>query len=426
MSGDGATVGLILGGAVMALIILVAVFHCRGKRKEENELFKARAAARIALIKGSAHSGASRPTGVTQGKKPGTGDNFSNRHNTMPQKPAAQKGEAESDFSLAGPFPVASTSVFPTVQPSTFSSTGVSHGGSTSTTSKGKGNNYSNRHNTMPPQHPLPNAGSTPHNPVTAQYPATTTILPAVQQSIFPLSGVPQGSSTGTGKGKGNNYSNRHNTMPPQHPLPNAGFAPHISATGQYPATTFPGSHQSMTPTTVIPMTPITSLPMQPQQIHTFQDHMQALQFSSHPRPTFVTTAYSTEPGTSNVPVSYPGSSGAPQAAWQPTPFVPPARPASNTGLPSHSAGAEAGVVGHSPGASNATEFSSTTGIDTSQTNAVRDPNDSGTPSPASPPPSPFVPRSTRPNQEPGSALSPHALLARSQNPQYVDEYHLH
>ncbi|KAF9549836.1 hypothetical protein EC957_002406 [Mortierella hygrophila] len=179
--------------------------------------------------------------------------------------------------------------------------------------------------------------------------------------------------------------------------------------TGQSLAATFPGTH-------------ITSTPPVPQQHQTYQDQMQALQFSSHPRPNYVTTAYSTESATPSPPASYTGSSGAPQAVWEPTPFVPPARPASSTGLPSPSAGA--GAAGHSPDTSTATAVSSTTDTAGLQTNVTRDPQDRGTPSPSFPPPS--VPHSTRPGQEAGTASSPHALLARSQNPQYVDDYHLH
>lgn len=358
--------GLVL--AVVMLLVLATVFHCRRvkKRVEEEVAVKLREAQerRSALIRGT-----SRPTGASQGKKPpGTGDNFSNRHNTMPQHPA-QKG-GTGTFSLVGPSPVASTS------------------------------------------------------------------YPAVQHSVFPPTGISQGRSTFTGKGTGNNYSNRHNTMP-QHPPPNAGSTPYSPVTGQFPATNFPGTHQSTTPTTVIPMTPITSIPQQPQH-QTYQDQVQALQFSSHPRPNYVTTGYSTEAGSSNPSVSYAESSGAPQAAWQPTPFVPPALPAKSTGLSIPSASTNAGADGHYPSTSTATAISSTTGTADLQTKAVRNPQDRGAPSPSSPPPSPSlpppsfsllppsVPRSTRPDQEAGSASSPHALLVRSQNPQQVDDYHLH
>ncbi|KAG9069772.1 hypothetical protein KI688_009097 [Linnemannia hyalina] len=162
-------------------------------------------------------------------------------------------------------------------------------------------------------------------------------------------------------------------------------------------------------------------MPPVPQQHQTYHDQMQALQFSSHPRPNYVTTAYSTEPDTSSPPVSYTGSSGTPEAAWEPTPFVPPVRPASSTGLSSPSAGA--GAAGHSPDTSTATALSTTTSTAAFQANATRDPQDRGTPPPSFPPPS--VSHSTRLGQEASSASSPQALLARSQNPQYVDDYHL-
>ncbi|KAF9146015.1 hypothetical protein BGX30_005111 [Mortierella sp. GBA39] len=100
-----------------------------------------------------------------------------------------------------------------------------------------------------------------------------------------------------------------------------------------YPPTTYPSGQPA--PTTILPMAPITPVP---QQHQTYQDQMQALQFSSHPRPNYVTTAYSTEPATFSPPVSYPGSSGAPQAAWQPTPFVPPKQPSSSINTPTLSA----------------------------------------------------------------------------------------
>ncbi|KAF9295658.1 hypothetical protein BGZ88_001728 [Linnemannia elongata] len=142
-----------------------------------------------------------------------------------------------------------------------------------------------------------------------------------------------------------------------------------------------PGQHhqlqQHATPTSHLPMAPITPL-SQEQHHQTYQDHMHALQFSSHPRPNVVTTAYSTDPATSNPPIPYPGWSGAPQAAWQPTPFVPPAQPATST---------EASSLSASP---IATEYGQSS----------QDLHVSSTPMSSSPP---SIPRSTKPSPEIGS-----------------------
>lgn len=139
---------------------------------------------------------------------------------------------------------------------------------------------------------------------------------------------------------------------------------------------------QHATPTSHLPMAPITPL-SQEQQHQTYQDHMQALQFSSHPRPNVVTTAYSTDPATSSPSIPYPGWSGAPQAAWQPTPFVPPAQPATST---------EASSLSASP---IATEYGQSS----------QDSHVSSTPMSSSPP---SIPRSTKPSPEFGA---PHALV---------------
>jgi hypothetical protein len=89
-------------------------------------------------------------------------------------------------------------------------------------------------------------------------------------------------------------------------------------------------------------MTPITSAS---QQHQTYQNQMLTLQFSSHPRPNFVTIAASSgEPETAASSVPYPGWSGAPQEAWQPAPFVPLASSVNDTAVSSPS-------LAHSPAA---------------------------------------------------------------------------
>ncbi|KAK3808807.1 MAG: hypothetical protein JOS17DRAFT_545002, partial [Linnemannia elongata] len=163
----------------------------------------------------------------------------------------------------------------------------------------------------------------------------------------------------------------------------------HYNPPGQYPAViAYPLGQPA--PTTILPMAPITPVP---QQHQTYQDQMQTLQFSSHPRPNFVTTAYSTEPVTSNPPVSYPGSSGAPQAAWQPTPFVPPARPSSSIGTPTPSAGGSSVV---------ATAFSSIAAAHSPQEpHAIVSQQSVDSPAPSASTPlssPPSVPHSTRPS----------------------------
>ncbi|KAG0372374.1 hypothetical protein BGX24_000332 [Mortierella sp. AD032] len=71
------------------------------------------------------------------------------------------------------------------------------------------------------------------------------------------------------------------------------------------------------------PMAPITSVTTQP--LHTFQDQMLGLQFSSHPRPNFVTTGATEAIGYEQEQLSSPGAStSAASTTWQPTPFVPP------------------------------------------------------------------------------------------------------
>ncbi|KAF9285895.1 hypothetical protein BGZ88_009354 [Linnemannia elongata] len=80
--------------------------------------------------------------------------------------------------------------------------------------------------------------------------------------------------------------NNMNNDVHPQQP-DQPGGPSYYNPPGQYPAVTTSPSGQPA-PTTIMPMAPITPVP---QQHQTYQDQIQALQFSSHPRPTFVTTA---------------------------------------------------------------------------------------------------------------------------------------
>lgn len=72
-------------------------------------------------------------------------------------------------------------------------------------------------------------------------------------------------------------------------------------------------------PTAILPM-----VPLAPQQQQFMHDQMQRPQFSSHPRPNFVTTAQGGEPETNSSAKPNPGTAGTPQTRWQPTSFVPP------------------------------------------------------------------------------------------------------
>ncbi|KAH7050540.1 hypothetical protein BKA57DRAFT_458986 [Linnemannia elongata] len=119
--------------------------------------------------------------------------------------------------------------------------------------------------------------------------------------------------------------NNMNNDVHPQQP-DQPGGPSYYNPPGQYPAVTTSPSGQPA-PTTIKPMAPITPVP---QQHQTYQDQIQALQFSSHPRPTFVTTAAEEHETTAAAPAI-----GMPQSLWQPKPFVPPARPCDSTTTPS-------------------------------------------------------------------------------------------
>ncbi|KAF9153497.1 hypothetical protein BG015_003277 [Linnemannia schmuckeri] len=184
--------------------------------------------------------------------------------------------------------------------------------------------------------------------------------------------------------------------------------ANYCSSAGQNPtATTYPS--EQVASTSILPMAPNTSA-----QRQTFQDQMQALQFSSHPRPNFVTTAaYIGESETSSNASSVPylGWSGAPQAAWQPTPFILPTRPANSTNVSTPS-------TSHAP----ATTTFVTAGTQSSQDPQARSVDgivDSGaTSSSAQSLPllsSPSIPYNTRPS--PGIETC-HTLVAPQNHPQ--------
>lgn len=93
-------------------------------------------------------------------------------------------------------------------------------------------------------------------------------------------------------------------------------------------------------------------VPQQQQQQHqhqTIQEQMQELQFSTHPRPNFVTTAQDGESGTHNDSDSYLKKIRAPQEPWKPTTFVPPTRPIDHTGESSSSAAASSNDAASNP-----------------------------------------------------------------------------
>ncbi|KAG0280576.1 hypothetical protein BGZ96_001516 [Linnemannia gamsii] len=153
-----------------------------------------------------------------------------------------------------------------------------------------------------------------------------------------------------------------HNPFPEFPPVNNYAYPQQLGSdggpvyhdpSGQDPAPSYP--LRQNTPTTLLPMAPITPVP--PQQLQSMQDQMQALQFSSHPRPNFVTTAHGEESEASNTisantAGSFLGAAGPSTAPWQPTLFVPPAQLAGSVGTSTLS-------TGYSP--ATATAFSSAT-----------------------------------------------------------------
>lgn len=120
-------------------------------------------------------------------------------------------------------------------------------------------------------------------------------------------------------------FNQANNYVYPQQLGPDGGPV-FYDPSGQDPVSSYPLKQN--TTATLLSMAPITPVP--PQQFQSMQERMQALQFSSHPRPNFVTTVHGGEFDSSNPLVSNSGLSGAPRAAWQPTPFVPPAQLASS------------------------------------------------------------------------------------------------
>ncbi|KAF9153496.1 hypothetical protein BG015_003276 [Linnemannia schmuckeri] len=178
----------------------------------------------------------------------------------------------------------------------------------------------------------------------------------------------------------------------PQQPGQNGGPSYYYPA-GQHPASSYPLNQDTLT--TFLPMAPITSVP---QQYQSMQEQMQTLRFSSHPRPSFVTTAYGGEPESTNtVSTTTSGpilgaAAGPSTAAWQPTPFVPPVRLTSSQGTSTPSAGDSPAV---------ATAFSSATAQSSQDPQPIVsqssvDSPTSSTFTPLSSPPS--VPHSTRPS----------------------------
>ncbi|KAG0271498.1 hypothetical protein BGZ95_000678 [Linnemannia exigua] len=92
---------------------------------------------------------------------------------------------------------------------------------------------------------------------------------------------------------------------------------------------------QPLMPSNTLPMAPITpvSVTATTQPLQTFQNQMLGLQFSSHPRPNFVTTVTTETTGYEQEQLPSPGApTYATSSAWQPTPFVPPTRPSDFTG----------------------------------------------------------------------------------------------
>lgn len=175
-------------------------------------------------------------------------------------------------------------------------------------------------------------------------------------------------------------------------------------------------------PTTILPKAPVTLVPLQ-QQLQTMQERMKGLQFSTHPRPNFVTAAYGGEPELPNVSSSpsgpYTGAPGTPQAPRQPRPFVPPTtRPTTSTlGTPS-------------PSTRQSLADTSTFSTGTASPSPSQDPQTAILPqstrgvAASEPLPSPLPPsilHFPRPSPE---VESPHSII-NTNNSQYVDPAHL-
>lgn len=221
---------------------------------------------------------------------------------------------------------------------------------------------------------------------------------------------------------QGNNNNNAYL----QQPGPDVG-PDYYNPAGKNPVTNYLGGPAA--PTVILPMAPITPVPLpsqqqqqqqqhqqpqpppppQQQQQRTMQEEMQALQqqmqalqsrmeasqvspFSTHPRPN-VTTSYGREPAPANT-------AGAPHAPWQPMPFVPPVRPASN-GTSSSAGSSPAATTAHS--SQDLQAIASQVVVDSPALSAS---------TPLSSTPS--IPRITRLNPEIGS---PHALTTSQNHP---------
>ncbi|KAF8927741.1 hypothetical protein BGZ47_001965 [Haplosporangium gracile] len=179
----------------------------------------------------------------------------------------------------------------------------------------------------------------------------------------------------------------------------------------QHPAAPFPASD------TILPMAPIT--PLTPQQHQTLQEQMQALRFSTHPRPNFVTTSSGGEPKTTNIPLanppgSYSEATGTPAAPWPQMPYVSPTHPNDSASMPSPS-------PVYSPTAASA--------FSTAATNTLNDPQSilsddavAVTPGLAASKPLPSLPPVPCNARSIPDARGPPAFSAAANSPQYIDD----
>ncbi|KAF9130123.1 hypothetical protein BG015_004046 [Linnemannia schmuckeri] len=184
---------------------------------------------------------------------------------------------------------------------------------------------------------------------------------------------------------------------------------------GQHLAAPFPEGEPASD--TILPMAPIT--PLTPQQHQTLQEQMQALQFSTHPRPNFITTSSGGELETTNVPLAdspgpYSEAAGTPAAPWPQMPYVTPTHPNDSASMPSLS-------LACSP--TTASAFS------TAATNTFNDPQSilsddaaAVTPDLAASKPLPSLPPVSCNIRPISDARRPHVFSAATNSPQYVDD----
>ncbi|KAG0258208.1 hypothetical protein BGZ95_005026 [Linnemannia exigua] len=204
------------------------------------------------------------------------------------------------------------------------------------------------------------------------------------------------------------------NYVPPLPPGQNGGPG-YYSLPGQHPAAPFPEGEPASD--TILPMAPITSLT--PQQHQTLQEQMQALQFSTHPRPNFVTASSGGEPATTNIPLANPSGSyfeatTTPASPWPQMPYVPPIHPNESTIMPSPSpAYSPTAISAFSTAATNT--FNNPQSILSNDAVAVTPDLVASKPLPSLPP----VPCNTRPIPD---ASGPRALSAAANSPQCVGD----